>query len=256
MGSNSEKSNKTKQSRSERRRIFLAGVRDGTPIAVGYFAVSFTLGIAARNAGLTVWQGVLASLLNNASAGEYAGFLLISSQASYLETALVMFVTNIRYLLMSCALSQKFSSDTSLIHRLLVGFDVTDELFGISIAKPGYLDPLYSYGAMLVSIPCWATGTGLGVLAGNLLPLRAVSALSVALYGMFIAVIIPPARKNHVIFGIVLVSFAASFLCDCIPFLTALSDGMRVIILTVLISCIAAILFPADEVGKKDEHAA
>ncbi len=256
MKSRSVQSKNRMYAQSERSRAFLSGIRDGTPIAVGYFAVSFTLGIAARNAGLSVWQGVIASLLNNASAGEYAGFLLISSQASYWETALVMFVTNIRYLLMSCALSQKFAPDTPLIHRLLVGFDVTDELFGISVAKPGYLNPLYSYGAMLVSIPCWAVGTGLGVLAGNLLPLRAVSALSVALYGMFIAVIIPPARKNRVILGIVLISFAASFLCGCIPFLSALSDGMRVIILTVLISCIAAVLFPVDRDGKKDEHAA
>ncbi len=236
------------------RAAFLGGIRDGLPIALGYFAVSFALGIAAKNAGLTVWQGMLASLLNNASAGEYAGFLLISSQAPYLETALVMLITNIRYLLMSCALSQKFAPNTPLIHRLLIGFDVTDELFGIYVAQPNDLNPYYSYGAMSVSIPGWAIGTGLGIFAGNLLPQRAVSALSVALYGMFIAVIIPPAKKNRVILGLVLFSFAASYACSRIAIFASLSDGMRVILLTVLLSCTAALLFPVSEERKEDCH--
>ena len=124
------------------------GVRDGTPIALGYLAVAFTLGIAARSAGLTAFQGFLASLLNNASAGEYAGFTLIAAGAAYWEVALMTLITNARYLLMSCALSQKFAPDTPLRHRFLVGYDVTDEIFGIAIARPGSLDPYYNYGAM------------------------------------------------------------------------------------------------------------
>ena len=129
------------------------GVRDGTPIALGYLAVAFTLGIAARSAGLTAFQGFLASLLNNASAGEYAGFTLIAAGAAYWEVALMTLITNARYLLMSCALSQKFAPDTPLRHRFLVGYDVTDEIFGIAIARPGSLDPYYNYGAMLVAMP-------------------------------------------------------------------------------------------------------
>ena len=114
------------------------GSRDGLPIALGYFAVSFTLGIAAKRAGLTAAQGFLASLLCNASAGEYAGFTLISASAALWELAVMTLVVNARYLLMSTALSQKFAPGTPFIHRLLVGFDVTDELFGISIARPGW----------------------------------------------------------------------------------------------------------------------
>ena len=152
---------------------FLAGVRDGVPIGLGYLAVAFSLGIAARSAGLNAFQGFLISLLNNASAGEYAAFTVIAADSGFLEMALITLITNARYLLMSCSLSQKFSPDTPLYHRLLVGYDVTDELFGIAIARPGYLDPFYSYGAFVPAIPGWAIGTALGVTAGSILPARA-----------------------------------------------------------------------------------
>ncbi len=228
-------------------KVLREGFRDGIPIGLGYLAVSFSLGVAARNAGLSAFQGFLVSLLNNASAGEYAGFTVIAANGAYFEIFLMTLIANARYLLMSCALSQKFSPDTPLIHRILVGYDVTDEIFGITIARPGMLDPFYSYGAILIAAPAWAGGTALGVIAGNLLPARAVSALSVALFGMFLAVIIPPARKNRVIALFVLISFAASFAATYLPLISRLSDGTRTIILTVLISAIAAILFPVNE---------
>ncbi|MGN1345473.1 MAG: AzlC family ABC transporter permease, partial [Eubacteriales bacterium] len=175
-----------------RRKAAAEGFRDGIPIGLGYFAVSFSLGIAARNAGLTAVQGFLASFFTNASAGEYVGFTIISIGGTYIEMAVMTLIANARYLLMSCALSQKFHETTALLHRLIVGFYVTDELFAIAVARPGYLDPYYSYGAILIAAPCWGLGTALGILMGNLLPLRVVSALSVALYGMFLAIIIPP----------------------------------------------------------------
>lgn len=223
------------------------GFRDGIPIGLGYFAVSFSLGVAARNSGLNAFQGFLASLLNNASAGEYAGFTVIAADAPYLEIILMTLIANARYLLMSCALSQKFSSETSLIHRMLVGFDVTDEIFGITIARPGNLDPCYTYGAIFIAMPCWAIGTALGVTAGNLLPLRAVSALSVALFGMFLAVIIPPARKDKVVAFLIPVCFLASFAAGKLPGISQLSDGGRTILLTVTLSAAAALLFPRKE---------
>lgn len=232
---------------------FREGMRDGIPIGLGYLAVSFSLGVAARGAGLTALQGFTASLLNNASAGEYAGFTVIAANASYLEMMLMTLIANARYLLMSCALSQKFSPDTPLRHRLLVGYDVTDEIFGITIARPGILDPCYTYGAIVIAAPCWAGGTALGVIAGNLLPLRVVSALSVALFGMFLAVIIPPARKNRIVAIFVLISFLASFAAASLPYISQLSGGTRTIILTVAISAAAAALFP---VRDEDEAAA
>ena len=224
--------------------IYMQGMRDGFPIALGYFAVSFSLGIAARRAGLTPFQGFLAGLLNNASAGEYAAFALIGAGATYLEVAMITLIANARYLLMSCALAQRFAPGTPFFHRLLIGYDVTDELFGITIGRPGYINPFYTYGAITLAAPAWAFGTALGIIAGNLLPLRAVSALGVALYGMFLAIIIPPAKRSKIIAGLVAASFALSFACGRIPFVSSLSEGTRTIILTVLISCTAAILFP------------
>ena len=229
------------------RRVLYEGMRDGFPIALGYFAVSFSLGIAARNAGLTPVQGFLASILNNASAGEYAAFTLIAAGATYWEVAVITLIANARYLLMSCALAQRFSPETPFFHRLLIGYDVTDELFGITIARPGYLNPYYTYGAILLAAPAWAIGTALGIIAGNALPLRVVSALSVALYGMFLAIIIPPARKNRIVAALVVISFVLSFACEYLLGISALSGGTRTIILTVAISAAAAVLFPVKQ---------
>ena len=220
------------------RKVILEGMRDGIPIGLGYLAVSFSLGIAAKTAGLNAFQSFLASLLCNASAGEYSGFTVIAAAT---------LVANARYLLMSCALSQRISKDTSIIHRLLLGFFVTDEFFGISISRSGKLNPFYTYGAILIGCPCWAFGSMLGTIAGNLLPLRIVSALSVALFGMFLAIIVPPSRKNKTLLGIVLVSFAASFAFAYIPVINQIDEGTRTIILTIVISAAAALLFPVKE---------
>lgn len=228
------------------------GFRDGVPIGLGYLAVSFSLGVAARQAGLTAVQGFFASLLNNASAGEYAGFTVIAAAGTYFEIFLMTLIANARYLLMSCALSQKFAPGTSMIHRILIGYDVTDELFGITIARPGMLDPYYTYGAILIAAPCWAGGTALGIIAGNVLPVRVVSALSVALFGMFLAIIIPPARDNKVIRFFVPASFLCSVLAEKLPLISTLSSGTRTILLTVLLAGLAAYFFPVEE---KEEQA-
>jgi len=156
-------------------------------------------------------------------------------------------VANARYLLMSCALSQKLSADTSILHRLLISFDVTDEIFGVSMAVPGKLNPFYTYGVILVAVPGWTLGTYLGVLMGNLLPVNLVRALSVGLYGMFLAIIIPPARKSKILAGVILLSMAASFIVTRLPLISDLSAGTRTIVLTILIAGGAALLFPIKE---------
>lgn len=226
---------------------FRRGVRDGLPIALGYFAVAFTLGVAAKNAGFSAVQAMVESFTNNASAGEYAVFSLVSAGAGYWEVAVMTLVANARYLLMSCALSQKLAPETPLLHRMILAFDVTDEIFGISIAYPGRLNPWYTYGAMAVALPGWGLGTYSGVLVGSVLPLRLVSALSVGLYGMFLAVIIPPAKKNRVVLALVAVSFAASLLASRWSLLAEVSSGVKTIVLTVVIALAAAVLFPVKE---------
>lgn len=177
------------------KRHFLRGLRDGFPIGLGYFAVSFGLGISCRAANLTAFQGFLLSFLNNASAGEYGGITIIASDSGFLIMAAMMLVVNARYMLMSCALSQHLSPDTPLIFRLIIGYDLTDELFGIAISQPGYLNVWYYIGAMCAAMPCWSAGTVIGVLLGNLMPVWAVSGFSVMLFGMFIAIIVPMGKR-------------------------------------------------------------
>lgn len=228
---------------------FLRGMRDGIPIALGYFAVAITLGIAAANAGMTAGQASLTSLLINASAGEFIGFTLIAQNAGYFEVFIMEAVANARYLLMSCALSQKLDNSICLPKRLLLGFNVTDEIFGICVGVKGKLNPFYAYGADIVAMPGWALGTLCGALLGAILPVRVMSALSVALYGMFVAIFIPPARENKVVLGTVIIGVLLSFIVSVVPMFKIIPEGIRIILLTVLISLGAAIFFPVKEDG-------
>ena len=225
-------------------------MRDGVPIALGYFAVSFALGIKAAGASITPFAASLMSMLNLTSAGEAAGIVLIGAGTTYLELAFTQLVINIRYLLMSCSLSQKIPPETSVAHRMLMSYGITDEIFGISSTFDGKLSPYYTYGAIAVAAPAWVLGTLLGALLGNILPASATSALGVALYAMFLAIILPPARKSRVIAVLVAISMAASLLltlaCDAFGW-TGFTEGFRIIVLTVAISLGAAILFPVRE---------
>lgn len=234
-----------------KKEILLEGFKDGVPIGLGYFAVSFSLGVFAASVGLSPIQGAVASLLTNASAGQYAGFMVIVTNVSYLQMILMTIIASLRYLLMSAVLSSRCDETLSLKHRLLLSFYITDEIFAITIAKDKKVNPYYTYGAVLPATTLWALGTMLGILAGNILPSRIVSALSVALYGMFIAIIIPPCKQDKNVLIGVIISFLASFLTTYyIPYLKNLSSGTRTIILTIIISTLMAILAP-----RKDENA-
>ena len=232
-----------------RRAVFMEGVHDGVPIALGYFVVAFTLGILAKTAGLSAWQGFVTSAVNIASAGEYAGFTVIAAQAPYLEIAVLTLVANARYFLMAAALAQRFAPDTPLLHRLAVSFGVTDEVFGITVARGGMVQPYYNYGALAISVPAWSAG----ILAGGILPAAAVSALSVALYGMFVWVILPPAKKSRPIAGMVLASFLLSLAATYAPLTSELSGGTRTILLTLLIAGVGAALFPVHEEQEEND---
>ena len=243
------------------RKKFLEGLRDGLPIALGYLAVSFGIGISCHAAGITALQGFLMSLFNNASAGEYGGITVITENAGVWMMILMTLIINARYMLMSCALSQKLSPDTPLGVRMLIGFDVTDEVFGIAIAQEGLLNVWYFIGAMCAALPGWSLGTLFGALAGNVLPVWAMNGFSVMLYGMFLAIIMPEGKKNRVVLGCIGVSFVLSALAA--KLLPMLSSGMRILLLTIFISAAAAILFPheaSEEAGAKasgeEAHAA
>lgn len=228
---------------------FKRGLRDGFPIFLGYFAVSFTLGIAARKVGMTAFQATLMSVTNYTSAGQFAAIGLIGAGTSYLEMAVTQLVINIRYFLMSCALTQKLEPQNGLpfFHRLFVAGTITDEVFGISVAAEGKVNPFYSYGAMAFAALGWGGGTFMGVVTGNAMPARLLSAFSVALYGMFIAVIMPRAKQNKILRGLIAISMVCSFIFAKLPIISQISSGFRIILLTVLIAGGAAVLCPVRE---------
>ncbi len=226
---------------------FRKGIHDGIPIALGYLAVSFTLGIAAGNAGMASFPAAFMSLTNLTSAGEFAALGLMTAGAAYGEMAGTQLIINLRYLLMSCALSQKLSPKMPFYHRILMAYGITDEIFGIAAGAGEVLNPFYIYGALAVAVPGWTLGTWLGVVSGDVLPGRVLSALNVAIYGMFIAIIVPPARKERILAAIIAISMGASLLFTCLPLISRIPSGMRIIILTVLIAGAGAVLCPIKE---------
>ena len=228
----------------QKKKWFSHGLKDGVPIGLGYFAVAFTLGIAAKNIGMTAAQATAMSLTNLTSAGEFAALGIISAGASYGEMALTQLIINLRYCLMSCSLSQKIDPAAGIGHRLLTAFGVTDEIFGVSMGTKGRLSPFYSYGIMTAAVPGWTLGTLVGVISGSVLPGRILSALSVALYAMFIGVIT----------GLICVSMGASTLFAYLPGVKEISSGTRIILLTLVIAGGAALLFPVKEEPKEDDH--
>lgn len=230
-----------------RKQHFTAGIQDGIPICLGYLAVSFTFGIMAKKVGVSIFDTVLISITNVTSAGQFAGLSLIASTASYIEMAITQLIINLRYSLMSCALSQKIDPKAPFFHRFFIAYGVTDEIFGVSVSKEGKISPFYSYGVISISVGGWVLGTFLGILSGNILPPRAISALSVALYGMFIAIIIPPAKGNRILAGIIILSMATSLLFTEAPILQNISSGFRIIIITLVIAGLAAWFFPVPD---------
>lgn len=228
-------------------KVFQEGMRDSIPIALGYFAVSFAFGMLAVSGGMKIGHAVLISVTNVTSAGQFAALDIIFGDGSYWEMALTQLVINLRYMLMSFSLSQKLESGTSRLKRAVVAFGVTDEIFGISAARPGKVSPYYNMGAMAVAIPGWTLGTLAGAVLGNVLPEMIISALSIALYGMFLAIIIPPSKEHKEVALVVVISMLLSTAFALLPVLKKISSGFVIIMITVAVSAVAAILHPVSE---------
>jgi predicted branched-subunit amino acid permease len=235
----------------DNKQYFKRGFKDAFPIFLGYFAVSFTLGIAARQIGLTAFQATFMSMTNYASAGQFAALGLISAGVPYLEMAATQLVVNMRYFLMSCALSQRLEKKLPLHQRLLLAGTLTDEVFGLSVTIEGKLKPAYSFGAMTFSALGWGGGTFAGVASGSILPAGILSALGVALYGMFIAIIMPKTKESKFFAGLIVVSMLMSLTFSIIPIVKEISGGLRMIILTLVIAGVAAVIKPIDKENVK-----
>jgi len=217
----------------------------GIPISLGYLSVSFGFGIKAVSTGLSVLASSLISATNLTSAGQSAGVDIISVGGTIIEMILVQLTINIRYSLMALSLSQKLDRKFTLPHRLIASYGITDEIFAVCSAQKQKLTPAYMYGMILISATGWIAGTALGATAGQLLPESISSALGIVLYGMFMAVIVPPARKQRSVLVVVLLSASASILFKYL--ITAVSSGFAVIISAVIASVAGAILFPVGE---------
>lgn len=223
------------------------GIRDGIPIAVGYFSVSFTFGMMAVQSGISPFHAVLISLLNLTSAGQFAGLTVIVSNASLMEMALTQLVVNIRYALMSVSLPQKLDDSVKMRSRLLIAYGNTDEIFAVASSKPGTVGAKYLYGLILLPVLGWVGGTLAGAVASTLLPGTVISALGVALYGMFIAIVVPPAKEHKEVRTVVLIALLLSCAFYYLPVLRQVSSGFMIIICTVAAAAVGAVLFPLKE---------
>lgn len=239
--------NEESQAMLNSRQSFMKGLQDGIPIALGYFAVSAAYGMAAIIQGLSVTQAVTISLSNLTSAGQFAGTTLLAAGASLAEIAITLIVINARYFLMSLSLCQKVPADVPLWKKLIMAFGVTDEIYAVAIGQKGKISPSYYYGLMLLPIIGWTAGTGLGGLASEVLPADLVNALGIAMYGMFIAIFVPAARKERSVLICVLISAALSCLFFYTPGLNSLSSGYVIVLVTLLAAGLAAWLFPRKE---------
>ena len=221
---------------------FSRGMSHGIPICLGYLSVSFGFGIIAVKSGLSVFQAASISAANLTSAGQAAGVDIIQRCGTIIEMILVQLTINIRYSLMGLSLTQKLDKSFTLPHRLAASYGITDEIFAVCSAQKELITPPYMYGMIFVAFLGWVTGTLLGAAAGQLLPESISSAMGIVLYGMFLAIIVPPSKKEKSVLAAVVI---AALISICFRYvLTMVSGGFAIIISAVAASAAAAFLFP------------
>lgn len=229
---------------------FKAGVKHGIPICLGYIPVSFTFGLMAVSAGIPKWTAILISLTNLTSAGQFAGITLISAGTAYFELGLTVFIINLRYMLMSLSISQKIDRKINTLQRMLFSFGITDETYVVASLQPNKLSSSYLFGLISMPIFGWNLGTILGVFISDFLPLTLQNAMGIALYGMFIALIVPPARKERKILVIIMIAVAIMCMFRYISIFSGISSGFRIIISSVVAAAVGAYFFPNKEEAK------
>ncbi len=222
---------------------FKKGLKDGIPICLGYFSVAFAFGIFAVEYGLTVFQATIISLTNLTSAGQLAGVPIIMG-GSLPELALSQLVINSRYSLMSVSLSQKLSSRVSFTDKLLISYGNTDEIFAVAVSQKGDVGKRYMWGLIMLPVIGWTSGTFIGAVAGNILPPMVTAALGLAIYGMFVAIVVPVAKKEKATAICVAIAIALSCAFKYVPVLTKVPTGFTVIICSVIAAVILAVVAP------------
>lgn len=234
--------------------LFKNGIRDGIPICLGYFSVSIAFGISTVGQGLKIWQALLISMFNETSAGQLAAVPIIAASGSLIELISCQFIINLRYTLMSISLSQKLDSTMGTLQRAIFGFSVTDEIFAVAVkaAQGSSVGKSYLYGLMLTPWLGWSLGTLVGAVAGDILPPVVASSLGIAIYGMFIAIVIPEARKYKPVLRMCIIAVGLSLLFHFAPVLSSISEGFIIIICSVIAAGIMSFVHPL-KVGDEDE---
>ena len=229
------------------RNAFVSGMRAGIPVCLGYFSVSFGFGVKAVAQGLSPWQAILISVSNLTSAGQFAGITVIAAGAALIEIILTQLVINSRYALMSVALGQKLGPQVGIARRLGMAFFNTDEVFALGMTRTGKLAPSFFVGAGTVAALGWTLGTALGAAAGSVLPVSVQLALGTMLYGMFVAIVVPQARREKAMLFCMVIAMALSCLFTWMPVLKSISPGLSIVICTVVTAAVCAMLFPVKE---------
>ena len=229
------------------RLTYKQGIKDGIPIALGYFAVSFAFGVSVVSQGLPWFVATVMSLTNLTSAGQFAGASVIIAMGTIFEILLTQVVINARYFLMSITLSQRLDDKVTLLDRFLISYGVTDEIFGVAVSKKMPVSKEYMYGLILLPMVFWTLGTLSGGILGNFLPEMVLNSLSIALYAMFIAIVVPQGKADKKVFIVVLIAIALSCLFYFTPVLNTLSSGIAYVICALVASVIGAIFFPIKE---------
>lgn len=226
---------------------FKQGIKDGIPICLGYFSVSMAVGLTAVKAGLPIWAAVLISFSNLTSAGQYAGIGIMAAGGGALELMITTLTINMRYFLMSLSVSQKVDDKFNIPKRMIAAFGITDEVFAVSMQRKKDLSFIYMVGLILTPLLGWTLGTLTGAVAADLLPKIVSNAMGIAIYGMFIAIIVPPSRENPKVFFAVALAIVASLIFTFVPVIKELTSGWKIIIIAVVVSALAAFLFPIKE---------
>ncbi len=230
---------------------FLKGLKDGIPIALGYLSVSFAFGMLAIQKGMPLWSPVVISITNFTGTGQFAGIDLIEKSAALIEIATALLIINMRYLLMSLSLSQRLTPNMSTFSRILTAFGITDEIFAVAMQQSFLLSGKYMAGLILISYSGWVGGTALGAMASYAIPASVRTALCIAIYAMFIAIIVPPAKKSRPILAVVIISLILSCLLRFL--FETLSGGWIIIICGIAASMAGAVIcpIPAEEGEEK-----
>ena len=223
---------------------FKQGIKDGIPICLGYFSVSMAFGLTTVLSGMPLWSAVAISLSNLTSAGQFAGVNILLAQGTMIELMMTTLIINIRYFLMSLSVSQKLKSGMRMRQRLAIAYGMTDEIFAVSMQHKGDLTGSYMFGLILTPVIGWTGGTLFGAVATSFMPEALTNAMGIALYGMFIAIIIGPAREEKSVMATVLMAIGASLAFSYLPFLNRISGGWSIILVTIAVSAVAAWLFP------------